>query len=124
MTNPTREQIEAAYYAVERLARLATIPELHPLDEGVVEDYRDMILNILPPKPQPTMAEVEWDDGLHFLAEAESISGLKLVMLHPITDVQILCLGRGDVRYWTYYCNPEDLTPTGRRYTLTEVQDG
>lgn len=117
MSIPTRKQIHDAYEALETLTNTC----IHSGD--LAEELQELVLRALPPKPHPTMEDVEWDDDEHYLAEAQSISGLKLVMLHPVVDSQILCLGRGDVRYWTYYCNPENLTPTGRRYTLTEVQE-
>ena len=79
--------------------------------------------HILATTTPPTMADVEWDDDKHYLAEAESKSGLKVVMLHLLTETQILCLGKGNRTTWTYYYNPEDLTPTGKRYTLAEVQE-
>lgn len=110
MSTPTRQEIIDAHEALEELCKHLYGTRYAKL----------AILKVLPPLPQKTMAEVEWDDDKHYLAEAHSISGLKVVMLHRVTDSQILCLGRGDVTHWTYYCNPEDLTPTGRKYELKE----
>lgn len=117
MTEPTREQIAAAYEALESLTDTC----IHSSD--LAEELQELVLLALPPKPQPTMADVEWDDDKHYLAEAQSISGIKVVMLHRVTDTQILCLGKGNSGHWTYYYSPEALTLTGKRYTLTEVQD-
>ncbi len=115
MTKPTREQIQAAHYATEQLALLATsITERHD-----VKDYREMILKALPPKPQPTMAEVEWNNDVHYLAEAERAGWGKVTMLWGSTIGNISVIGDGLVRD----VRAEDLTPTGRRYTLTEVQE-
>lgn len=117
MTKPTREQILAAHYAAEQLALLATsITERHD-----VKDYKEMILAALPPRPQPTMAEVEWDDDKHYMAEAE-VGEIKLIMLRPDLIGRIRCFDPESCKVMPSI-EPEDVTPTGRRYTLTEVQE-
>ena len=101
MTNPTRQEIVDAHYALVELRALAECN---------------------PPRPRPTMAEVEWDDDKHYLAEAETESGVKVVMLSQNRDF-IRCIqppNAGDV---VIGVPSEDLTPTGRRYTPTEVQE-
>lgn len=113
MTTPTRGEIIEAQLARQWAERNKN----YEVSSPEIQAAADFILANTTP---PTMAEVEWDDDKHYLAEAHSISGLKVVMLHRVTDSQILCLGRGDVTHWTYYCNPEDLTPTGRKYELKE----
>ena len=67
----------------------------------------------------PTMADVEWDDDEHYLAEAEHANWYKVVMISCDRNGMIHCAVRGDL----YIADPEDLTPTGKRYTLTEVQE-
>lgn len=69
----------------------------------------------------PTMADVEWDDELHYLAEAE----------HPKLG-KVIMLSRSGHRSDIYYLrsgvdgrvigldSPDKLTPTGRRYVLQE----
>lgn len=122
MPNPTRQQIINAHEALEELKNVA----LSAADFcGDTENYlawKSEILAALPPLPRPTMAEVEWDDKLHYLAEAESESGVKVVMLSQNRDF-IRCIqppNAGDV---VIGVPSEDLTPTGRRYTPTEVQE-
>ena len=123
MPNPTRQQIIDAYTAVTTLARLAE--EFTPVRVEEHKEINDLHLAVraaLPPKPQPTMAEIEWDDDKHYLAEAESESGVKVVMLSQNDDF-IRCIqppNAGDV---VIGVPSEDLTPTGRRYTPTEVQE-
>lgn len=123
MPNPTRQQIIDAYTAVTTLARLAE--EFTPVRVEEHKEINDLHLAVraaLPPKPQPTMAEIEWDDDKHYLAEAESESGVKVVMLSQNRDF-IRCIqppNAGDV---VIGVPSEDLTPTGRRYTPTEVQE-
>lgn len=112
MTTPTRQQIIAAHEALEKV--YGRLPGTR---------YAKMtILAALPPKPQPTMADIEWDDDKHYLAEAESESGVKVVMLSQHEDF-IRCIqppNAGDV---VIGVPKKDLTPTGRRYTPTEVQE-
>ena len=123
MPNPTRQEIVDAYTAVTALARLAE--EFTPVRVEEHKEINDLHLAVraaLPPKPQPTMAEIEWDDKKHYLAEAESESGVKVVMLSQNRDF-IRCIqppNAGDV---VIGVPSEDLTPTGRRYTPTEVQE-
>ena len=115
MPNPTREQIISAHEALETLCVRA--PEETP-----AYALKTLILAALPPKPQPTMNEIEWDDDKHFLAEAEHPDWGKVVMLREsalIIFVQPIEKRMGDI----HVARVEELTPTGRRYTLTEVQE-
>lgn len=116
MTEPTRQEIIDAYEALETLC--ARVGEDTP-----VNAMRSLILTALPPKPLPTMAEVEWDDDKHYLAEAEHTYWGKVIMLYRhagLRQIQYLRAGgANEIRL----ADPADLTPTGRRYTLTEVQE-
>ncbi|WP_408930780.1 hypothetical protein ACKFR8_05200 [Corynebacterium axilliensis] len=72
---------------------------------------------------------MEWDDDLHYLAEAEHPDFGKVIMLGkgPLSgDVRITRIkGKGAIESHMLWqtVEPETLTPTGRRYTLAEVQD-
>lgn len=69
----------------------------------------------------PTMADVEWDDDKHFLAEAEHCSLGKVVMLSKIRGGgEIYYIRRGFEGKLLTLSSPEALTPTGRRYVLQE----
>lgn len=122
MTTPTREQIEAAYDVLEELYYAACALNLHGSHDSE-EEWHSAILKVLPPKPRPTMAKVEWDDDEHYLAEAEHKSCGKVIMLGPDEEGLIeffipeACASRYDAAY------PGSLTLTGRRYELAEVQD-
>lgn len=112
MANPTRQEIIEAYDALEKLCN--RLPATRAAKEP--------ILRALPPKPHPTMADVEWDDDKHFLAEAEHPDLGKVVMLREsvlIIFVQPIEKRMGDI----HVARVEELTPTGKRYTLTEVQE-
>ncbi|MDU7512178.1 hypothetical protein [Corynebacterium sp.] len=124
MTNPTCQQIINAHGALNRLTRLAGNYLSSTSDEDdVAGQLRQFVLRALPPKPQPTMAEVEWDDELHHLAEAEHDAIGKVIMMHPASDAEIECLHEWYGLYRVYWLSSDQLTPTGKRYTLTEVQE-
>lgn len=118
MTEPTRTDIIRAYEALDDICNLVIMGRGYPANE-----YRNLILAALPPRPQPTMAEIEWDDDQYFLAEVKTESGMTAVMLHCVSDTQILCLHKEYGTYRAYNLASDQLIPTGKRYTLTEVQD-
>lgn len=128
MSNFTRQEIIDAYTAVTTLARLAE--EFTPVGVEEHKEINDLHLAVcaaLPPRPQPTMAEIEWDDDKHYLAEAEvrteSEGGVKVVMLNPTPSRQVLCLHRAYSTPGAYRVSPDHLTPTGKRYALMEIQE-
>ena len=114
MSNPTRQEIINAYNTLEALC--ARLPATRAAKES--------ILKALPPKPQPTMAEVEWDDDKHYLAEAEHLQFGKVIMLYKNSaadSIEVIYKNQDGITPSITY--PGALTPTGRRYTLTEVQE-
>lgn len=119
MPNPTRQEIIDAHNALdEMLQRILRINGRWSSKE------RDQILAALPPKPQPTMDEVEWDDDKHYLAEAEHSAWGKVIMLSESRlSETIRILANSGYSKYVKTVNSGDLTPTGRRYTLTEVQE-
>jgi len=125
MPNPTRQEIIDAYTAVTTLARLAE--EFTPVRVEEHKEINDLHLAVraaLPPKPQPTMAEIEWNDDEHFLAEAEDESCSSVIMLQQSKETgNIQAILKGTIKSYLIYQRPEHLTPTGKRYTLTEIQE-
>ena len=124
MTNPTRQQIINAHEALEELKNVA----LSAADFcGDTENYlawKSEILAALPPLPQPTMAEVEWDDEKHYLAEAEHPGWGKVIMLGITPDSRVVrTFTKKDGAFHLPIVPPKSLTPTGKRYTLTEVEE-
>ena len=118
MSNPTCENIIEAHKALTNLLKLASGKSTAAaiFNERIVRDA-------LPPKPQPTMAEIKWDDDKHYLAEATHPAyGTVLMLGQDIDDtIKFLALNRAASK--TFWDNPEQLTLTGKRYTLTEVQE-
>ena len=124
MTNPTRQEIIDAHDALTHLINGGiACTYTRAAKEGVYECEK-LIRKFLPPKPQPTMAEVEWDDELHYLAEAEHPAQGRVIMLFqsPNTGNIFFMYPNGGVQH-VVYCRPCNLTPTGKRYALTEVQE-
>ena len=110
---PTRKEIIAAHDALEKLCD--RLPATRAAKES--------ILCALPPKPQPTMDEVEWDDEKHYLAEAEHMHSGRVIMLTQVDDFTIECFKK-DNEYgngYTFTACSYYLTPTGKRYALTEI---
>ena len=118
MTNPTRQEIIDAHDALTSLLKIAsrTSTASAIINERVVRAA-------LPPKPQPTMADVGWDNDKHYLAEAEHDVYGQVIMLGLDAGglIEFIIPSRRDFRCDTD--SPGTLTPTGKRYTLTEVQE-
>lgn len=118
MTNPTRQEIidahEALKYLVKNLYGIS-------LEEDKDTLSYNRLIKFLPPIPRLTMADVEWDDKLHYLAEAEHDVYGQVIMLGLDAGglIEFIIPSRSDFRCDTD--NPGNLTPTGRRYTLTET---
>ncbi|PZO98348.1 MAG: hypothetical protein DI609_10915 [Corynebacterium urealyticum] len=122
MTNPTRDQILAAHRALAHLCNAASDGLF--ISEQAAHSIKDQVLDALPPKPQPTMAEVEWDDSKHYLAEAEHPGWGKVIMLERSACPGFIRIALAKENEPTWQAVKENtLTPTGKRYTLTEVQE-
>lgn len=121
MTTPTRDQILTAHRALAHLCNAASDGLF--ISEQAAHSIKDQILAALPPKPRPTMADVEWDNNVHYLAEAEQNIHGKVIMLGLDENgmIEYFTPRSRECRYDAAY--RKTLTPTGRRYTLTEVQE-
>lgn len=119
MTTPTRQEIIDAYETLDIL--LGFSEDRNP---DLVPERRRIIEKALPPRPQPTMADVAWNDEKHFLAEAKTKNGPLVAMIGKRQDQWISCIRVGTSPALRTRTEFEGyLTPTGKRYTLTEVQD-
>lgn len=121
MSQPTREEIIDAYKTIEYL--ISGAYGLPPEEVKKIPSYVK-IAKFLPPLPRPTMADVEWDYGKHYMAEAEHVHDYTVIMLKPMrSEPRIKCLAFYDGDFCIVYSDPEDLTPTGRYYTPTQPQE-
>jgi len=121
MPNPTRQEITDAHEALSNLAAFASRYVEDMVEMNQTLGWNETIKAALPPKPQPTMAEIEWDDDKHYLAEAEHPEYGKVIMLFKNRLDWISCFYQE--RSALFSEDPSLLTPTGERYTLTEVQE-
>ena len=122
MPNPTRQEIIRAYGTLSFLWDCLEVG--WKLGASTIESSKSNIEKVLPPRPQLTMAEIEWNDDEHFLAEAEDESCSSVIMLQQSKETgNIQAILKGTIKSYLIYQRPEHLTPTGKRYTLTEVQE-
>ena len=120
----TPQEIIDAHEALDCLTYLAESFALSVSgDRDDIKKLQQTTLAALPPKPQPTMAEIEWDNNKHYLAEAEHPTSGKVVMVFYTEDTYIYVLVTDEDETYGYLASPSNLTPTGKRYTLTEVQE-
>lgn len=121
MSNPTRQEIINAHQTLRYLCDC--LEAEWKIGATTIKDSKSVIEKALPPKPQPTMAEVEWDDDKHYLAEAEQTKYGQAIMLglDETGFIEFFVPRLRECRYDA--AHPDTLTPTGRRYTLTEVQE-
>ena len=123
MPNLTRQEVIAAHEALEELDDTACNLVEDQDDKDLWELWKKRILAALPPRPQSTMAEVEWDDDKHCLAEAKLDGGSKIIMLGEEPDGTISVFHPGPVRYRGGTVIPDYLTPTGRKFALKEANN-
>lgn len=120
MSQPTRQDIIRAH---ETLNHLCNCLEMGlRMGANTINASKSVIEKAMLPKPKATMAEIRWDNEGHYLAEAETENGVKVVMLSQSGDF-IRCIqppNAGDV---VIGLPKEELTPTGRYYTPTQPQE-
>lgn len=107
-----------AHSALDELQHIALKTTTDSFEKHGINAFVEGIRIALPPKPAPTMADIEWNDDEHFLAEAKHPKCGKVIMLdgdHQYTFV----IDTHNNATNTLYVDSEDLIPTGRRYTLT-----
>lgn len=115
-----KTDIVDAHSALDELQHLALKNAKQDSEEYEVKVYIENIRIALPPKPMPTIADIEWDEEKHFLAEAEHPDYGNVIMIDEVQHEHILVIESHDNLIKATYVLSEDLTPTGRRYTLTD----
>lgn len=122
MTDPTRKEIIDAHQVVKDYIEheLDVAHNEADIKEALRRD--ELLLKFLPPLPRLTMAEIEWDDDKHYLAEADHPGWGKVIML-GIGEEKLIDVFIPHLRKSNCIVPRGNLTPTGKRYTLTEVQE-
>lgn len=124
MTQPSRQEIIKAYDALDALEYSAFKGAESRTEEEISLYRKNLIIAALPPKPRPTMEDVEWDDDKHYLAEAEHQEYGLVTMIGPAGQHdKIQCTFRNDDGINVIFSSREYLTPTGNRYTPTQTQE-
>lgn len=117
MPNPSRRQIIDAYEALEELRDSARE------QTGLTADAKyNTVLKALPPKPELTMADVEWNDNEHYLAEADHSEYGAVIMLGvgPCSGDIRITRDKECGALWQVV-DPIELTPTGHKFELKEI---
>ena len=123
MSTPTRKQIIDAHKALHELGKWASTHYDTTGDRDHLAQVETVLMG-MQPKPPLSMGDIEWDDDKHYMAEAEHhLYGLVTMIDRVGIHGYIQCAFRNDDGINTVLVNRDYLTPTGRRYTLTEVQD-
>lgn len=113
-----------AHNALSEIDHSAQKEAKSPDEEQYITTWRKTIRAALPPKPAPTMADIEWDDNKHFLAEAEHPIYGTVIMIDEVRD--------GYIQFTTSplaiivgfdYVPKDQLTPTGYRYMRTKEKE-
>lgn len=116
MANPTRQDIINAHAAVEGLTNAALPTADFCGDKDKFLMWQKEITKLLPPRPEPTMAEIGWDSDNYYLAEAEhSAYGLVIMIGEGKASDTIHIIHHGKESRCCEVASG-DLTPTGRRY--------
>lgn len=72
----------------------------------------------------PTMADVDWSDEEHYLAGAYDYDGNEVVMLSEVCgNIRVCDANKLGVAFVTTLEPPQNLTPNGKRYTLTTLEE-
>lgn len=123
MTDSNRQEAIAAHNALAALVCFGQVHSVGPEEAEWIKIKGKEVAAVLPPRPQPTMAEVEWDDDIHYLAEAEHPDyGLVIMLSEGVEPGIIHVMHCGDKVDSVYQVSDECLAPTGRRYTLTDTR--
>jgi len=124
--SPTRQEIHDAHEALDALisytksyGAVTGISETET--QEITQKLHQDIATFLPPIPEPTMNEIEWDDDKHHLAEAEDEHGIRMIMVSDELDF-IRCMQPPNAGGIVLGVPKKDLTPTGRRYVLQDKE--
>lgn len=123
MPQPTPQEVVNAHKALDELLRLSLSLSITDKQEDDALLCQEIIHHALPPIPHSTMAEVEWDDDKHYLAEAKHVDpqyGLVTLIQETYDgDIRkIRCMINKSGKTFIFSELPKNLTPTGYRYKL------
>ncbi|WP_408922365.1 hypothetical protein [Corynebacterium kefirresidentii] len=89
--------------------------------EEVMANFSKMLESAMP--QGPTMEEIEWEDGEHFLTEAVGPAQSRNVMLEKEPETDLITVAAKSGNEWNIkHLPPKWLAPTGRKYELKEIE--
>lgn len=90
--------------------------------EEVMANFSKMLESAMP--QGPTMEEIEWEDGEHFLTEAVGPAQSRNVMLEKEPETDLITVAQKVGNEWFIkHLPPKWLAPTGRKYELKEIEN-
>lgn len=136
MTQPQpfkREEVKRAHKTLWDIFNTACYSlDTEEQDRELKKKIEDNILSLLPPEPEPTMAETAWCSKEHYLAEAtlyndDDITGYcaigKVVMLKEVDDDTITAMNISMPILGVSDYSKDMLVPTGKHYTMVEKEE-
>lgn len=136
MTQPQtfkREEVKRAHKTLWDIFDTACYSlDTEEQDRELKKKIEDNILSLLPPEPEPTMAETAWCSKEHYLAEAtlyndDDITGYcaigKVVMLKEVDDDTITAINIGFPLMGVNNYSKDMLVPTGKYYKVVEEKE-
>lgn len=129
----SREEIKRAHKTLWDIFDTACYSlDTEEQDRELKKKIEDNILSLLPPEPEPTMAETAWCSKEHYLAEAtlyndDDITGYcaigKVVMLKEVDDDTITAMNISMPILGVSDYSKDMLVPTGKHYTMVEKEE-
>ena len=108
---------KAAYNALDMLEELTHETYIDSGSRKTIRHIIEAVSAALPPKPHNTMAHIEWDPNIHYLAEAhhDILGTVVMAGIEPSTK-EILCVYTQHNYPQSAFIDPEKLVPTGEQY--------
>ena len=129
----SREEIKRAHKTLQDIFDTACYSlDTEEQDRELKKKLEDNILSLLPPEPEPTMAETAWCSKEHYLGEAtlyndDDITGYcaigKVVMLKEVDDDTVTAMNISMPILGVADYSKDMLVPTGKYYTMVEKED-
>lgn len=136
MTQPqpfSREEVKRAHKTLWDIFNTACYSlDTEEQEMEMKKELEDNVLSLLPPEPEPTMAEVMWYEKEHYLGEAtlyndDDITGYcaigKVVMLKEVDDETITAMNISMPILGVADYSKDMLVPTGKYYKVVEEEE-
>lgn len=129
----SREEIKRAHKTLWDIFDTACYSlDTEEQDRELKKNLEDNVLSLLPPEPEPTMAETAWCSKEHYLGEAtlyndDDITGYcaigKVAMLKEVDNDTITALNISMPILGVSNYSKDMLVPTGEYYTVVKEEE-